>query len=111
MKFSPQNLALIPRETHHVYYNFYHLFKKKRFAKQSLMQIMSMITYAIVFVCYLNVIRSFKGSSILIVLLDGAVRLIIPVLIIIIDMKVKEFTRRLQFLLSLSKHWHSVTQK
>lgn len=68
------------------------------------MQIMSMITYAIVFVCYLNVIRSFKGSSILIVFLDGAVRLIIPVVIIIIDFRFKEFTRRLQFLLSLSKY-------
>lgn len=62
-----------------------------------------MINYAIIFVCYLNVIRGFKGSSILITFLDGAVRLIIPVIIIIVDFQFKEFTRRLQFLLSLSK--------
>lgn len=68
------------------------------------MQILSMITYAVVFVCYLNVIRNFHGSSILIVFLDGVVRLIIPVVIIVLDFQFKEFTRRLQFLLSLGKH-------
>jgi len=125
VNFTPHNLALIPREQKHVYYNFYHLFEKKRFAKQSLMQILSMITYAIIFVCYLNVIRRFSGSSIQIVLLDGAVRLIIPVIIIVLDFRFKEFTRRLQFLLSLTLigiclttatilslagvHWYSTT--
>lgn len=65
------------------------------------MQILSMITYAIVFVCYLNVLRSFKGSTIKVVFLDGAARLIIPIVIIILDLRIKEFTRRFQFLLSL----------
>ncbi|KAI6186861.1 MFS domain-containing protein [Aphelenchoides besseyi] len=101
VKFNPQNLALIPRDEHQIVYNFYHLFEKKRFAKQSFMQILSMITYAIIFVCYLDVIRAFRGSSILIVFLDGAVRLIIPVIIIILDFQFKNFTRRLQFLSSL----------
>ncbi|KAI6189658.1 MFS domain-containing protein [Aphelenchoides bicaudatus] len=102
VKFTPHNLELLPRDTSNTYYNFYHLFEKKRFAKQSLLQILSMITYAIVFVCYLNVIRRFKGSTILIVFLDGAIRLVIPVIIIVLDFKFKEFTRRLQFLLSLA---------
>jgi hypothetical protein len=103
VQFTPHNLALLPREPKRRYYNFYHLFNKKRFAKQSLMQILSMITYAVIFVCYLNVIRGFSGSSIRIVLVDGAVRLIIPIVIIFLDFRFKEFTRRLQFLLSLSK--------
>ncbi|KAI6221024.1 MFS domain-containing protein [Aphelenchoides fujianensis] len=101
VKFTPQNLALIPHEERRSYYTFYHLFSRKRFAKQSIMQILSMITYAIVFVCYLDVIRAFTGSSIAIVALDGAVRLIIPIVIIVLDFQFKNFTRRLQFLLSL----------
>lgn len=34
--------------------------------------------------------------------LDGAFRLVIPILIIILDLQFKAFTRRFQFLLALS---------
>ena len=101
--FTPTNLARIPRDTHPRLYTFYDLFAKARFAKQSAMQILSMFTYSIVYWCYLSVIRSFSGSSILIVFLDGAARLIVPIIIIVLDFKLPKFTRRIQFLLSLCK--------
>ncbi|CAD5224338.1 unnamed protein product [Bursaphelenchus okinawaensis] len=102
VKFTPRNLEKIPTDTSKKFYSFYDLFSNRRFAKQSLLQIVSMITCAVVSVCYMRVIREFNGSSILIVLLDGCVRLIIPILVIFADIKFESFTRRIQFLLALS---------
>ncbi|CAD5232254.1 unnamed protein product [Bursaphelenchus xylophilus] len=102
VKFTPLNLQKIPQDTSKKFYSFYDLFSNRRFAKQSMLQIVSMITCAIVSVCYMRVIREFSGSSILIVFLDGCVRLIIPIIIIVADIKFDSFTRRIQFLLALS---------
>jgi hypothetical protein len=99
--FTPYSLALIPRERKTVYYTFYHLFNHRRFAKQSFMQLLSIFTYSMVAMTYLYVIRDFSGSSVLVLFLDGAFRLVIPIIIIILDFRFEGFTRRFQFLLAL----------
>jgi len=51
---------------------------------------------------YFFIIREFPGESFNIIFLDGVFRFILPVLIIVLDLKFKSFTRRFQFLMSLS---------
>jgi hypothetical protein len=46
--FSANSLSQIPHERNSRTLSFYHLFSRARFAKQSLMQILSMCTYSIV---------------------------------------------------------------
>uniref|UniRef100_A0A7E4UV30 MFS domain-containing protein n=1 Tax=Panagrellus redivivus TaxID=6233 RepID=A0A7E4UV30_PANRE len=104
--FTSKQLEGIPHETHRKKYNFFHLFSNARVLKQSCMQLLSMFTYSLVSICYLYVIKDWSDvrniSPILLVCLDGVVRLIIPILIIILDYKFKNFTRRSQFLGSLT---------
>lgn len=64
--FTPASLESIRHEKHNKFYNFYHLFNHRRFAKQSLMQLLSMFTYSMVAMAYLYVIRDFSGSSVLV---------------------------------------------
>jgi MFS family permease len=101
--FTTRQLEHLKHETKRKKYNFYHLFNTKRFFKQSLMQILAMLTYSMVSICYLYVVKDFTDiSPILLVFLDGCCRLIIPIIIIILDYNFRSFDRRTQFLGSLS---------
>ncbi|KAI1711453.1 sugar transporter domain-containing protein [Ditylenchus destructor] len=100
--FNAHSLKGIRHDTSSTFYNFYHLFKNERFAKQSFMQMLSVFTYSSIAMAYFYILREYPGNVFTIVFLDGLFRLVIPIAIILLDLYIKDFTRRLQFLMALS---------
>ncbi len=62
VKFTTEDLRLIPRQAKPTFYSFFDLFRTRRFAKQSFMQILSMFTFSIVSSTYLYTVKGMHGK-------------------------------------------------
>ncbi|CAI4225120.1 unnamed protein product [Auanema sp. JU1783] len=101
-RFTTNTISTIyKKQDKRVYYNFYHLFSSVRLAKQSVMQMLSMFTYSMVSNTYLYTVSGMHDSPIMFVFLDGVFRLFTPFLIIILDITLPQFGRKVQFVGSL----------
>ncbi|CAJ0582647.1 unnamed protein product, partial [Mesorhabditis spiculigera] len=101
VRFTTHDLSSIHKKEEQPFYNFFHLFSTMRLAKQSVMQIVSMLTYAMVSNTYLYTVQGMHDSTIMFTFLDGAFRLPTPFIIIFLDIYFPKFGRKLQFILSL----------
>lgn len=101
VRFTEKDISSIHKKESYTFYWFYHLFSNRKLAKQSLIQILSMFTYAMVSNTYLYTVSGMHESAIMFTFLDGAFRLVAPFLLIIGDIYIKGFGRKIQFVLSL----------
>lgn len=100
-KFTTKDISAIHKQEKQGFYWFYHLFSTKRLAKQSCLQIISVLTYAMVSNTYLFTVTGLHDSAIMFTFLDGVFRLFIPIIIVIFDLMVPSFGRKIQYLGSL----------
>lgn len=100
-RFTTKDISAIHKSEKQGFYWFYHLFSTKRLAKQSCLQIISVLTYAMVSNTYLFTVTGLHDSAIMFTFLDGVFRLIVPIIIVIFDLMVPSFGRKIQFLGSL----------
>ncbi|CCD72108.1 Major facilitator superfamily (MFS) profile domain-containing protein [Caenorhabditis elegans] len=100
-RFTTKDISAIHKQEKQGFYWFYHLFSTKRLAKQSCLQIISVLTYAMVSNTYLFTVAGLHDSPIISTLIDGVLRLFIPIIIVIFDLMVPSFGRKIQFLGSL----------
>ncbi|KAK6054573.1 hypothetical protein COOONC_07923 [Cooperia oncophora] len=101
--FTTSDISSIHKNEKKRFYTFYHLFRNAvyvtpRLAKQSLMQILSMFTYAMVSNTYLYTVDGVHNSVIMFTFLDGLFRLFTPFIIIFLDLQFKGFGRKIQFI-------------
>ncbi|EPB69561.1 hypothetical protein ANCCEY_11344, partial [Ancylostoma ceylanicum] len=99
--FTTQDISSIHKNDKKRFYTFYHLFRywlSPRLAKQSLMQILSMFTYAMVSNTYLYTVGGMHDSVIMFIFLDGLFRLFTPFIIIFLDIQLPSFGRKIQFI-------------
>ncbi|CAJ0588048.1 unnamed protein product [Cylicocyclus nassatus] len=96
--FTTQDISSIHKNEKKRFYTFYHLFSTPRLAKQSLMQILSMFTYAMVSNTYLYTVGGLHDSVIMFIFLDGIFRLFTPFIIIFLDIYLPGFGRKIQFI-------------
>ncbi|VDL63852.1 unnamed protein product [Nippostrongylus brasiliensis] len=96
--FTTADISSIHKNDKKRFYTFYHLFSTPRLAKQSLMQILSMFTYAMVSNTYIYTVGSMHDSVIMFIFLDGLFRLFTPFIIIFLDVKLPSFGRKIQFI-------------
>ncbi|ETN84609.1 transporter, major facilitator family protein [Necator americanus] len=97
-RFTTQDISSIHKNEKKRFYTFFHLFSSPRLAKQSLMQILSMFTYAMVSNTYLYTVSGMHDSAIMFVFLDGIFRLFTPFIIIFLDIQLPQFGRKIQFI-------------
>ncbi|VDO59981.1 unnamed protein product [Heligmosomoides polygyrus] len=95
--FNTEDISSIHKNEKKRFYTFYHLFSTPRLAKQSLMQILSMFTYAMVSNTYIYTVGGMHDSVIMFIFLDGIFRLFTPFVIIFLDMQMPSFGRKIQF--------------
>lgn len=100
-RFTTKDISAIHKTEKQGFYWFYHLFSTKRLAKQSCLQIISVLTYAMVSNTYIYTVTGLHDSAILFTFLDGVFRLFVPIIIVIFDLMVPSFGRKIQFLGSL----------
>lgn len=100
-RFTTKDISAIHKTEKQGFYWFYHLFSTKRLAKQSCLQIISVLTYAMVSNTYLFTVSGLHDSAIMFTFLDGVFRLFVPIIIVIFDLMVPSFGRKIQFLGSL----------
>ncbi|KAF1752657.1 hypothetical protein GCK72_019212 [Caenorhabditis remanei] len=100
-RFTTKDISAIHKTEKQGFYWFYHLFSTKRLAKQSCLQIISVLTYAMVSNTYLFTVTGLHDSAIMFTFLDGVFRLFVPIVIVIFDLMVPSFGRKIQFLGSL----------
>ncbi|CAI2355237.1 unnamed protein product [Caenorhabditis sp. 36 PRJEB53466] len=100
-RFTTKDISAIHKTEKQGFYWFYHLFSTKRLAKQSCLQIISVLTYAMVSNTYLFTVTGIHDSAIMFTFLDGVFRLFVPIIIVIFDLMVPSFGRKIQFLGSL----------
>uniref|UniRef100_A0A0N5BZ37 MFS domain-containing protein n=1 Tax=Strongyloides papillosus TaxID=174720 RepID=A0A0N5BZ37_STREA len=94
------NLPSEPREKYR-FYNFFHLFSKFKLAQQTILQMLSMFTYSIISINYNYSITTWETDVIPFVAINGGIRFIIPILIILFDFKIPSLGRKVQFVASL----------
>ncbi|VDM60039.1 unnamed protein product [Angiostrongylus costaricensis] len=97
-RFTTTDISFIHKNDKKRCYTFYHLFSSPRLAKQSLMQILSMFTYALVTNTYLCTVGRVHDSAIMFIFLDGIFRLFTPFIIIFLDLYIPRFGRKIQFI-------------
>uniref|UniRef100_A0A0K0DJX3 MFS domain-containing protein n=1 Tax=Angiostrongylus cantonensis TaxID=6313 RepID=A0A0K0DJX3_ANGCA len=97
-RFTTTDISFIHKNDKRRCYTFYHLFSSPRLAKQSLMQILSMFTYALVTNTYLCTVGRAHDSAIMFIFLDGIFRLFTPFIIIFLDLYIPRFGRKIQFI-------------
>ncbi|KAK5983581.1 hypothetical protein GCK32_017347, partial [Trichostrongylus colubriformis] len=95
--FNTSDISSIHKTEKKRFYTFYHLFSTRRLAKQSLVQILSMFTYAMVSNTYLYTVDGVHNSVIMFTFLDGLFRLFTPFIIIFLDLQLPSFGRKIQF--------------
>ncbi|PIC24900.1 hypothetical protein B9Z55_018037 [Caenorhabditis nigoni] len=100
-RFTTKDISAIHKQEKQGFYWFYHLFSTKRLAKQSCLQIISVLTYAMVSNTYLFTVTGLHDSAIMFTFLDGVFRLFVPIIIVIFDLMVPSFGRKIQYLGSL----------
>uniref|UniRef100_A0A1I7TYD7 MFS domain-containing protein n=1 Tax=Caenorhabditis tropicalis TaxID=1561998 RepID=A0A1I7TYD7_9PELO len=100
-RFTTKDISAIHKTEKQGFYWFYHLFSTRRLAKQSCLQIISVLTYAMVSNTYLFTVSGLHDSAIMFTFLDGVFRLFVPIIIVIFDLMVPSFGRKIQFLGSL----------
>ncbi|CAI5451066.1 unnamed protein product [Caenorhabditis angaria] len=101
VRFTNNDISAIHKQEKQGFYWFIHLFSTKRLAKQSFLQILSVLTYAMVSNTYLYTASGLHDSAIMFTFLDGVFRLVVPIIIVVFDIFVPQFGRKIQFLGSL----------
>ncbi|XGW14981.1 hypothetical protein V3C99_000902 [Haemonchus contortus] len=96
--FTTSDISSIHKHEKKRFYTFYHLFSTPRLAKQSLMQILSMFTYAMVSNTYLYTVDGVHNSVIMFTFFNGLFRLFTPFIIIFLDLQLPSFGRKIQFI-------------
>ncbi|CAB3398915.1 unnamed protein product [Caenorhabditis bovis] len=99
--FTTSDISAIHQPEKQGFYWFYHLFSTRRLFKQSCLQILSVLTYAMVSNTYLYIANGLHHSAIMFTFLDGVFRLVVPVVIVILDLMIPSFGRKIQILGSL----------
>uniref|UniRef100_A0A0N4ZRN8 MFS domain-containing protein n=1 Tax=Parastrongyloides trichosuri TaxID=131310 RepID=A0A0N4ZRN8_PARTI len=104
IQFTENDLKNLPSEPKEKYkfYNFFHLFSKFKLTQQTILQMLSMFTYSIISINFNYSITTWEQDVIPFVAINGGIRFIIPIIIIIFDFKIPSLGRKVQFVTSLA---------